>query len=330
MAFVEVNRLSRSFGLEPHAVHAVRDVSFHFERGEIFGFIGPNGAGKSTTMRILATLDLPSAGDCTIDGLSTVDDADRVRRLIGFMPDNYGTYPNMVVWEYLDFFARAYDLAPVRRRRAVAEVLEFCQLDGIRDKPVTTLSKGMKQRLCLGRCLVHDPAMLILDEPSAGLDPRARIEFRDLLRILAARGKAIFISSHILAELEELCTGVAIIEQGRLIATGRVAELKSKLSLAAAEAAADDGSAVHTVGQMIEIHLAVEVPDLAARLAEEPALLQVRIDHRTVTAQVLGGPAEHAALLRRLIDRGLPVCGFGTRGKNLEDLFLHVTEGKVQ
>ena len=328
MAFVEVSRLSRSFGVEPNLVHAVRDISFHFERGEIFGFIGPNGAGKSTTMRILATLDLPSAGDCTIDGLSTVDDADRVRRLIGFMPDSYGAYPNMVVWEYLDFFARAYGLSPENRQRAVAEVLDFCQLDGIRDKLVTTLSKGMKQRLCLGRCLVHDPALLILDEPSAGLDPRARIEFRELLRLLAARGKAIFISSHILAELEELCTGVAIIEQGGLIATGRVAELKARM--AAGTPAATGVETTTTTLAQIEIRFATEVPDLAVRLAEEPALTGIVFDHLLITAQVAGGPAEHAALLKRLIDRGLPVCAFAARGKNLEDMFLHVTEGKVQ
>jgi ABC-2 type transport system ATP-binding protein len=316
-------------------VHAVRDVSFRFERGEIFGFIGPNGAGKSTTMRILATLDLPSSGDCTVDGLSTVDDADRVRRLIGFMPDSYGAYPNMVVWEYLDFFGRAYDLTPERRRKAVGEVMEFCQLDGIRDKPITTLSKGMKQRLCLGRCLVHDPALLILDEPSAGLDPRARIEFRELLRLLAARGKSIFISSHILAELEELCTSVAIIEQGALIATGRVAELKARMEVSAAAMA--DSTGVTAAGvpvaaavTVVEIRFAHAVDGLAARLAEEPALTQVQLDHLTATAAISGGPLELAAVLKRLIDRGLPVCAFAPRGRNLEDLFLHVTEGKVQ
>ena len=335
MPFVSVSRLSRAFGVEPHAVHAVRDISFQFEQGEIFGFIGPNGAGKSTTMRILATLDLPSSGDCTVDGLSTVDDADRVRRLIGFMPDSYGAYPNMVVWEYLDFFARAYDLAPARRRKAVGEVMEFCQLDGIRDKPITTLSKGMKQRLCLGRCLVHDPALLILDEPSAGLDPRARIEFRELLRLLAARGKSIFISSHILAELEELCTSVAIIEQGALIATGRVAELKARMEASAAAlpeagpVGASTGSA-SAAATVVEIRFAHAVEGLAARLAEEPALTQVQLDHLTATATISGGPLELAAVLKRLIDRGLPVCAFAPRGRNLEDLFLHVTEGKVQ
>ena len=337
MAFVEVSRLSRSFGHEPHVVHAVRDISFHFERGEIFGFIGPNGAGKSTTMRILATLDLPSSGDCTVDGLSTVDDADRVRRMIGFMPDSYGAYPNMTVWEYLDFFGRAYDLLPERRRRAVADVMEFCQLGGIRDKPITSLSKGMKQRLCLGRCLIHDPQLLILDEPSAGLDPRARIEFRDLLRVLAGQGKAIFISSHILAELEELCTSVAIIEQGGLIATGRVAELKARMNAGTAttEATQVSGAAVGATttagtGTTIEIRLAAEVLRLHVILAQEPARSHVQVDHLLITAQVSGDHADQAALLARLMAAGLPVCHFAARSRNLEDLFLHVTEGRVQ
>ncbi len=331
MAFVEVNRLSRSFGIEPQVVHAVRDISFHFERGDIFGFIGPNGAGKSTAMRILATLDLPSSGDCTVAGLSTVDDADQVRRLIGYMPDSFGTYPNMNVWEYLDFFARAYALPAERRRRAVADVLEFCQLGGIRDKAITALSKGMKQRLCLGRCLIHDPQLLILDEPSAGLDPRARIEFRDLLRVLAGQGKAIFISSHILAELEELCTSVAIIEQGRLIASGRVAELKASMN-ASAHAIAAPSAAAHAAvpSSTIEIRLAADVAQLAVRLAEEPCMSLVQIDHLLITAQVAGNHLEHAALLARLIAAGLPICHFATRGRNLEDLFLHVTEGRVQ
>jgi ABC-2 type transport system ATP-binding protein len=328
MAFVEVSRLSRSFGIEPQVIHAVNDISFHFERGDIFGFIGPNGAGKSTAMRILATLDLPSSGDCTVGGLSTVDDADQVRRLIGYMPDSYGSYPNMSVWEYLDFFARAYALPAERRRRAVADVLEFCQLGEIREKAITSLSKGMKQRLCLGRCLIHDPQLLILDEPSAGLDPRARIEFRDLLRVLAGQGKAIFISSHILAELEELCTGVAIIEHGRLIATGRVAELKARMNApapAVVPVVGEAGAVAPVASTTIEIRLAAECDGLALRLAEEPGLSQVQVDHLLITAVVAGDQRDHAALLARLIAAGLPICHFATRASNLEDLFLHIT-----
>ncbi len=323
MSFVRVDNLSRSFG----DIHAVRDVSFSFDTGEIFGFIGPNGAGKSTTMRILATLDLPSTGDCSIAGLSTVDDADQVRRLIGYMPDSYGTYPNMTVWEYLDFFARAYDLRDPARLRAVNDVVDFCQLGELREKLITTLSKGMKQRLCLGRCLIHDPKLLILDEPSAGLDPRARIEFRELLRLLAKQGKAIFISSHILAELEELCDGVAIIEQGRMVRSGRVGEMKASISAALEERATAEPSKHVTV---LEIRLVTPHERAAIILAEQPELSEVAIENTLITAQCSGGNAVQAAVLKRLIDAGLPICSFSGRKQNLEDLFLHLTEGKVQ
>lgn len=322
MSLVEIDRLSRSFG----KVRAVRKVSFAFEAGEIFGFIGPNGAGKSTTMRILATLDLPSSGDCRVGGLSTVDDADRVRSRIGYMPDSYGAYPNMTVWEYVDFFARAHGLQPEERRRAVADVVAFCQLDGLRDKLVTTLSKGMKQRLCLGRCLVHDPDVLILDEPSAGLDPRARIEFRQLLRLLAEQGKAILVSSHILAELEEMCHAVAIIEQGQLVATGRVSEVKARFRAAREEAAKASQHHAH----VIELRLAADHPRLAEVLAEQPEIQEPAIDGLLVTFRMGGDAEARSALLRRLIAGGLAVCHFATRDENLEDVFLHLTEGKVQ
>ncbi len=317
---VHVSRLTRRFG----SFTAVQDLSFAFDAGEIFGFIGPNGAGKSTTMRILATLDIPSAGDCTVDGLSTVDDAEEVRRMIGYMPDSYGTYPNMTVWEYLDFFARAYRLHGPARTRAVADVVEFCQLGELREKLITTLSKGMKQRLCLGRCLIHDPKLLILDEPSAGLDPRARIEFRELLRLLAGQGKAIFISSHILAELEELCDGVAIIEQGRLVASGEVAAIKSK-AVAVREAVQGQ-----TAQAVVELRLTHSVERLNERLAEQPELSQITVSGTTVTAVIAGGNGAQAALLKRLVADGLPIYHCTGRSENLEDLFLHITEGKVQ
>jgi ABC-2 type transport system ATP-binding protein len=320
MPLVEVTNLSRTFG----ALHAVKDVSFSFDAGEIYGFIGPNGAGKSTTMRILATLDIPSQGDCTVGGLSTVDDADQVRSLIGYMPDSYGSYPNMTVLEYLDFFARAYGLRGEARRRAVGDVVEFCQLDGLRAKPVTALSKGMKQRLCLGRCLIHDPKLLILDEPSAGLDPRARIEFRELLLLLARQGKAIFISSHILAELEELCTGVAIIERGEMVASGRVDDIKARAQ-AAKRAGGDAGRAV-----VLELRLAEPNERLATILAEQPELSEARIEGSRATARFRGDERALAALVKRLVEAGVPLCHVAGRDDNLEDLFMHLTEGKVQ
>ncbi len=322
MSAISVHGISRWFG----DVRAVHELSFEIEEGHIFGFIGPNGAGKSTTMRVMATLDLPSAGDCVVKGLSAIDDADGVRRLIGYMPDNYGSYPNMNVYEYLDFFARAYGLDPVRRRRAVDDVMEFCQLGGLRDKLVTVLSKGMKQRLCLGRCLIHDPEVLLLDEPSAGLDPRARIEFRDLLLLLKEQGKTIFVSSHILAELEELCDAVAIIELGEMVACGSISEVKHSAREARERLVQENQEAAHT----LEIRLAADHPRLAEILAEQPEIAEVRVEHRYAAGRCRGDAATRSALLKRLLEAGLPICNFGTRDENLEDVFMHLTKGKVQ
>jgi ABC-2 type transport system ATP-binding protein len=206
-------------------------------------------------------------------------------------------------------------------------VVDFCQLGDLREKLITTLSKGMKQRLCLGRCLIHDPKLLILDEPSAGLDPRARIEFRELLRLLAKQGKAIFISSHILAELEELCDGVAIIEQGRLVRSGRVGEIKASVNAVLDERATAEPNKHNTV---LEIRLSSAHERAALILAEQPELTQVSIENTLITAHCSGGNVIQAALLKRLIEAGLPVCSFSGRKQNLEDLFLHLTEGKVQ
>lgn len=324
MPLVEVRRLFRRFG----DLDAVHDVSFAFDRGDIMGFIGPNGAGKSTTMRILATLDLPTSGDCLVDGLSTVDDADGVRRLIGFMPDYFEPFPDATVAEYVDFFARAYGLNGLARTTAVDAVMGFCQLDTLAGKAATSLSKGMKQRLSLARCLVHDPQVLILDEPSAGLDPRARIEFRDLLRALAGRGKSVLISSHILAELEELCTAVAIIERGRLVAAGSVAQVRSA-AMTARDAAPQDATAAN-LPATVEIALAAETPRFREILAERPGVSGITVSGRFATCNVLGSDADHAQLLKALLENGLPVCRFAARGRNLEDAFLHLTKGQVQ
>jgi ABC-2 type transport system ATP-binding protein len=209
---IELRRLHRVFD----RTHAVNDVSFEVGAGEVFGYIGPNGAGKTTSMRILATLDEPTSGDAFVDGFSVIDDPDRVRRRLGFMPDYFGTYQNVNVREYLDFFARAYGLAGRERVRAIEHVMAFTLLNTLATKPIDGLSKGMRQRLCLGRTMIHNPSVLILDEPAAGLDPRARIELREMIGRLAEAGKAILISSHILTELAEICHKVAIIEQGCL------------------------------------------------------------------------------------------------------------------
>ena len=221
---IELQRLHRFFG----RTRAVDDVSFSVEKGRVFGFIGPNGAGRTTTMRILATLDLPTAGDALVDGFSVIDDPDRVRRRLGFMPDYFGTYANVNCWEYLDFFARSYGLRGRERSAAIRRTMGFTGLDDLAQKPIAALSKGMKQRLCLGRAMIHDPAVLVLDEPAAGLDPRARVELRGMIRALADDGKTILVSSHILTELAEMCDTVGIIEHGCLLAVGTVDELRQK------------------------------------------------------------------------------------------------------
>src|SRR5437016_6558492 len=218
---VSVNHLKKHYG----RTRAVDNISFSFVSGQIFGFIGPNGAGKSTTMRILATLDEPTDGDAYVDGVSVVEEPERARRLIGYIPDSLPTHRDMSVRDYLDFFARAYGLKGRHRRQVIERVEEFTNLTGIRDKFLVALSKGMKQRVSVARALLHDPPVLVMDEPAAGLDPRARVELREPLKLLSWQGKAILISSHILTELAEVCTGAVIIEHGKILRAGTMEQV---------------------------------------------------------------------------------------------------------
>jgi ABC-2 type transport system ATP-binding protein len=307
---IEVRELHRYFG----PTKAVVDMSFEVYAGEVFGYIGPNGAGKTTSMRIISTLDEPTYGDALVDGFSVVDDPDRVRRRLGFMPDYFGTYQNMNVVEYLDFFARAYGLRSYERKRAIEYAMDFTLLNQLADKPINGLSKGMKQRLALGRTMIHDPAVLILDEPAAGLDPRARIELREMIGRLAADGKSVLISSHILTELAEMCHRVGIIEQGQLLAVGTVDEIsnqtetRSEVRLRVLD---------EPDGVLNYLRARDDVSDIAFRNG------QVILTHS-------GGPAEQAALLRQIVDTGFQVVEFASKTKSLEDVFMHVTEGRVQ
>lgn len=304
---------------------AVRHLSMRIEAGQIMGFIGPNGAGKSTTMRILSTLDLPTEGRCAVAGYDCVEDADRVRRMVGFMPDSYGAYPNMTVSEYLDFFARSYGLRGAKRKQTVGDIIDFCQMVKMADKLVTTLSKGMKQRLCLGRCLINDPQVMILDEPTAGLDPRARIEFRDLLRILTQQKRAVLISSHILSELEEICDGVAIIEHGRLVAQGSVAAVKAQARAGLATQVQDPDHAIR-----LEIRLHGAFAGMAGLLAEQPLVAAVRDEgHGCWTCTIPADPEQRQLLLQRLIQAGAPVFHCAAQDENLEHAFMHLTKGVV-
>jgi ABC-2 type transport system ATP-binding protein len=307
---IDMRRLHRFFG----ATRAVNDISFEVMKGEVFGYIGPNGAGKTTSMRILATLDVPTYGDALVDGFSVINDPDRVRRRLGFMPDYFGTYADVNCREYLDFFARAYGLRGRERHQALTHVMGFTNLDGLAEKPIRGLSKGMKQRLCLGRSMIHNPSVLILDEPAAGLDPRARIELRQMIRELADGGKTILVSSHILTELAEMCDRVGIIEKGELLEVGRVDEIQRR-------------QATHCE---IRARILSEIESVANWLAERDDIENIRVDGQLLRFSHTGDTDKQAKLLREMILKDFAIAEFGIEERTLEDVFMHATRGIVQ
>jgi len=307
---VNVRNLKRYFG----KTRAVDDISFTFTGGHIFGFVGPNGAGKTTAMRILATLDEPMEGDATVDGISVVQDPEKARRLIGFMPDSLPTHRDITVHEYIDFFARAYGVEGRQRDKVVEGIEEFTDLMGFRDKTLRALSKGMKQRVSLARSMVHDPAVLILDEPAAGLDPRARIELRELLKILSGRGKAILVSSHILTELAEICDGAVIIEQGKILRAGTMEEILT-------HDAPQRTIAVRALEGADELHKAT---------LEMPGITDARLAGPMVHIDVEGDDEACGRVLADLLAKGLHITEFAHQRAGLEDLFMDVTKGQVQ
>ena len=292
---------------------AVAGLDLAVEPGEIFGLVGPNGAGKTTTLRMLGTLLRPTAGTAEIDGWSVTRNPDEVRRILGFMPDVFGVYDDMKVWEYLDFFARCYGLPAAARRRMIADLLELVDLADRRDDYVQTLSRGMEQRLCLAHALVHDPKVLLLDEPASGLDPRARVELRELLRELRALGKTILISSHILPELEELCTSVAIIDRGRVLDSGRIADIEARLRIGAVLRARvlADGEALEAARDWFAAQ-----PDVASSAI---------LPDGTIELGFRGDEAGAAALLRAAVEADVAIASFSRAASDLEELFLQVT-----
>jgi ABC-2 type transport system ATP-binding protein len=293
---------------------AVAGLDLDVDQGEIFGLVGPNGAGKTTTLRILATLLDPTAGDARIAGVSVRRNPRDVRRVLGFMPDVFGVYDDMKVWEYLDFFGRCYGIPADRRRRLIGDLLELVDLADTRDSYVQSLSRGMQQRLCLAHALVHDPSVLLLDEPASGLDPRARVELRELLRELRALGKTILISSHILPELEELCTAVAIIDRGQVLAQGRVAEIEQRLRMGAVLRVRVLGNTV--TAETAREHFAAQ-PDVVSVSVLEDGMIEIGFR---------GDEAATARLLADAVASGLPVISFARAASDLEELFLQVTD----
>ncbi len=317
---IKVRNLTRSFG----ATKAVDDISFDFASGNVFGFIGPNGAGKTTTIKIMTTLDDPDGGDVFYDGVSVVNYPEEVRRLVGYMPDSLPDFRDIQVWEYLDFFARGFGLRGKARTRTLAEIEEFTNLGGIRCKYLSALSKGMKQRVSLARSLIHNPGVLIMDEPAAGLDPRARLELRSLLRVLSGQGKAILLSSHILSELQDICDGAIIIEKGKLLSAGTLTQLMAKASGVAA-GTADAAPAVTLVIQC------AKTEEARLKLLEHPAVKEVAIrGEGELQAFLAGGDEVVPPVMATLFAAGLPVMGFARKSMGLEELFMKITTGEVQ
>jgi ABC-2 type transport system ATP-binding protein len=293
---------------------AVGGVDLAIEEGEIFGLVGPNGAGKTTMLRMLATLLLPTSGDATIAGESIRRNPQAVRRVLGYMPDAFGVYDDMKVWEYLDFFGRCYGLGPAQRKRMIGDLLELVDLAPKRDAYVLSLSRGMQQRLCLAHALVHDPKVLLLDEPASGLDPRARVELRELLRELRSLGKTIVISSHILPELEEVCTSVAIVDRGRVLASGTIADIGQKLR----------------IGEVLRVRvLGGEGSVEAARawFEGQPDVASATVDlSGQIEIGFRGDEAGAAALLAAALRAKITVASYSPAATDLQELFLQVTD----
>jgi ABC-2 type transport system ATP-binding protein len=297
---------------------AVAGVDLRIGPGEIFGLVGPNGAGKTTTMRILATLLAPTAGEALVTGIPVHADPIEVRRRIGYMPDFYGVYDDLRVWEYLDFFARCYGVPANRRVTMIGELLEIVGLSDRRDSYVESMSRGMRQRLCLAHTLVHDPALLILDEPASGLDPRARVEMREILRELRSMGKTILVSSHILPELGEMCTGVAIIDHGRVLRSGRIDEIERSLRASAVVR-------VEILGEADAVAAATEWLATDARVGSVLRIDDASGDVAMLEVSFDGSDAEQADLLRTMVAAEHRVVGFSRAASDLEEIFLRVT-----
>jgi ABC-2 type transport system ATP-binding protein len=301
------------FGKDYGEFTAVKELNFTIAKGELFGFIGPNGAGKSTTIRFLATLLRATRGDGKVNGFSVNDDPMEVRRSIGYMPDDFGVYDGMKVWEFLDFFAVAYKIGRTQRKQVITDVLELLDLTHKREDYVNGLSRGMKQRLCLAKTLVHDPPVLILDEPTSGLDPRARIEVKALLKELRRMGKTILISSHILSELADCCTSIGIVERGQLLMHGPIESVYRQIKR----------------NRIVEIRFLAGSDAGISILRSSPHLRGIDIDGNKATAELETDEAGLAELLEELLKQGVRLHSFNDKDPTLEDVFMLVTKGLV-
>ena len=339
-----LDRLTKRYG----DFTALDGLSLEIADGCLHGFVGPNGAGKTTTMRILATLLKPTSGTASVNGADVVKNAAEARRNIGYMPDFFGVYDNLKCWEYLDFYGRCYSQSASDRKKMTERLLDLVQLTEKREAYVDSLSRGMKQRLCLARSLIHDPALLILDEPASGMDPRARADMKTILRTLREMGKTVLISSHILPELSEMCDSLTILDHGKLVFSGSVEALSEKMNGSAPlEIRLREGSGEEELENAVKI--LKEIPAVKEILQEGSTLLKIRLEEiaaantpkepqasgwlTSESPQPENPPAkpafsedQTAHILRELVSRGVPVCDFHRAPMNLEKVFMEVTE----
>lgn len=310
---IEIRDLVKTYG----AFKALDGLTMTVREKTVYGFVGPNGAGKTTAMAIVATLIRPTSGTARVGGYDVTEHPDRVRRLIGYMPDFFGVYDRFRAAEYLDFYGACYGISRADRLKNIPRLLELVDLADKADVYVDSLSRGMKQRLCLARCLIHDPEVLVLDEPASGLDPRARIEMREILKELKKMGKTILISSHVLPELAEMADDIGVIENGRLLVQGNVREIQERMR----------------AGRLLHIRLLDRAGEAAEFLLGRPGVAAVEsLDDagaRAVQVQVRfgGDDAMQRELLRALVESGFPVVSFHEEEANLEDVFLEITKG---
>lgn len=309
-----IENISKRFG----DTFAVNNLSFSMQPGDIVGFVGPNGAGKTTTLRMLATLEQPTSGDIRLDNISILDEPDFARKHIGFVPDTLDAKPDMTVHEYLDFYARLYGIKHDARLNLLDYIEDFTNLRGIKDKFTMVLSKGMKQRVSIARALLNDPEILLMDEPAAGLDPRARIELRELLAVLAQKNKTILISSHILTELSEICNMALFIEKGKLLKYGRINDIVEEMEKDTSEK------------KIVSVTPKEKIKELCVALAEMPNVSDVNIIGTSIEFAYGGDETSLSNVIVNILTSGYMLLEFRIKRQNLESVFMNITKGDVQ
>lgn len=291
--------------------YAVNGLNLHIGHGEIFGFVGPNGAGKTTTIKIVSGLLDKTSGEVFVNGMDITKKIKEYKKFIGYMPDFFGVYDDLKVTEYLDFYAGVYGIPRTKRMDTTDRLLELVNLSDKRNSYVDDLSRGMKQRLCLARSLIHEPDLLILDEPASGLDPRARIEMKEILKELKDMGKTIIISSHILPELAEMCTSIGVIENGKMIVNGLVSDIMKQVK----------------TKKVIRITAISQLSEIVAFLKEQVNIDEINVNDEKIEFSFLGNDEELAFYLKSMVERDFRILSFHTLEKNLESIFLHLIGG---